>query len=481
MYGFAITAWEIYSRKSFFKTFSDGKLLGVHVQNGTRPRLEDIKDDIPSTILNLVKDCWHQQVHERPTFRTIREILFNQLSSNQIELNVPRIKYKSKHDLDESYPPLSYNSDFDEPDGLSNSLGVGMVEHSRAGEKFIIGFKRVINPLLEYLDPFNGLLRSLQKRKVLTDFEYEQLMNSCPNETNSLIAMNKKLLFEYILPKIEYCSMQFVDALKDSDQSHIVNFIMNAGEHIVFGSCSQSRRNSFHSFIDNLACLVNLIDPYELGLLDLLVSTDCITCRHLEMIEKRETNQEKNIELLKILKSRNYKHFANFKSCLRNANQSGIADVLEQGCVFIVEVKLSERTIKNGLQSELAELVSKYSHEVNLDNFCQNRKHSLLNEFKEFAKEGIRLIGSHYSFEAENTIVNYFQCTDNRASEQLKHMYETGHLKKALESEYRSLFEMSAKEPRLVKKIHMRQTNEVSVDNSKEHHILGECRPSVQR
>ena len=377
------------------------------------------------------------------------------------------MKNMFKHDLNERSPTISYRSDFDGPDGFSNSFG--MVEHSRAGEKFIIGFKRVINPLLEYLDPFNGLLRSLQKRKVLTDFEYEQLVNSCPNETNSLIAMNKKLLFEYILPKIEYCCMQFVDALKDSDQSHIVNFIMNAGEHMDRVLSQEEIR----LIDDNMACLVNLIDPYKMGLLDLLVSTKCITCRHLEMIEKRETNQEKNIELLKILKSRNYKHFANFKSCLRNANQSGIADVLEQGCVFIVEVKLSEKTIKNGLQSELAELVSKYSHEVNLDNFCQNRKHSLLNEFKEFAKEGIRLIGSHYSFEAENTIVNYFQCTDNRASEQLKHMYETGHLKKALESEYRSLFEMSGTEPRLVKDVHMRQTNEVSVDNCKGHHVFG--------
>ena len=61
VYGFAITAWEIYSRKSFFKSFSDAKLLGVHVQNGTRPRLEDIREDIPSTILDSMKACWHQQ------------------------------------------------------------------------------------------------------------------------------------------------------------------------------------------------------------------------------------------------------------------------------------------------------------------------------------------------------------------------------------------------------------------------------------
>ena len=194
----------------------------------------------------------------------------------------------SKHDLEQTYPPLSYLSNNDEPYGLSISLGAfQLVEHSRAKSKFITGFKRVINSLLEYLDPFNGLLRNLKRKMVLTDTEYEQLVNSCSNETNSLIAMNKELLFEYILPKIEYCCKQFVEALKNSDQSHIVNFIMNAGEHMD----RVLSKDELRIIDDNMSCLVNLIDQYKMGLLDLLVSMKCITSRHLEMIEMIGQNQ----------------------------------------------------------------------------------------------------------------------------------------------------------------------------------------------
>ena len=152
----------------------------------------------------------------------------------------------------------------------------------------------------------------------------------------------------------------------------------------------------------------------------------------------------------------------------QNTDQGRIAEVLEQGCIITVEAELDERRNKKGSPSELAELVSMYSNEINLDNFPKTGKNSLPNEFEEFNKEEIRLVGSHYSCEAENMIVNYFQCTTDRSREQLKHMYETGHLKKVLESEYRSLLEMSGTEPRLVKQVHIRQTDEVSVDNCKE-------------
>ena len=56
---------------------------------------------------------------------------------------------------------------------------------------------------------------------------------------------------------------------------------------------------------------------------------------------------------------------------------------------------------------------------------------------------------------------------------------ETGHLKKVLESEYRSLLEMSGNEARLIKQIHMRQTDEVSVDNCKGRSLYIICRVGV--
>ena len=128
-------------------------------------RLEDIREDIPSTILDLMKACWNQQEHERPVFGTIRGILFNQLSSNQIELDVPQMrKISSMISMRATHLSVT-DSDCDEPDGFPASFGVEILEHSRAKGKFITGFRRVINSLLEYLDPFNGLLRSWRKKR----------------------------------------------------------------------------------------------------------------------------------------------------------------------------------------------------------------------------------------------------------------------------------------------------------------------------
>ena len=440
MYGFAITAWEIYSRKSFFKSFMDAKLIGVHVQNGTRPRMEAIRDNISANIKELIESCWQHKADDRPTFKSIRDIFSAELSSNLFELKKPHKKKMPKHDIEESCQSACSSTDF------ISSLKGGVFEQSRAGNKFIAGLKREVDSVCEYLDPFNGLVYCLKKRGILTDAECDELNWTFSKSTNSHIPWNKKLLKEYVLPKIEYCCSEFIEALKDNDQEHIVNFIMNAGEHLD----RVLTKEEIQIIDDNMSCLVNLIDLYKTGFLDLLVSTNCITDNHREMVERCDTGQEQISMLMKILKLRNYRQFSNFKLCLLNTKQGKIVDVLEKGHVFAVQAILRESA--NG---------------IDLDSFnqsCFEQRESvttqlipLKNLFNILENSGIHIVGSHIST-ADHVILHYFQCPTHGSFEMLKTMCESGHLKGVLESAYRSILHMTGSKPTLVENLVMDPT-----------------------
>ena len=282
VYGYGITAWEIYSQKSFFKTFFDKQIIGVHVQNGKRPEIVDIRDSIPAPITELMTKCWQQEDNGRPSFENIRDLLFSQISSKLLALQLPSKIKRRKHDMEDSC-----QHPIDQADFISSEIH----EQPRAKSKFITGLKKAHSSVVEYLDPFNGLLVCLRERGILEKDEHDKL-NRFVNETTSHRICNERILSEFILPKIEYCCMEFIEALKDNDQEHIVNFIMNAGEHLD----RVLSKDEIRIIDDNMSCLVNLIDPYKMGFLDLLVSKNCITSRHREIVEKRETNQEKMAE-----------------------------------------------------------------------------------------------------------------------------------------------------------------------------------------
>ena len=53
VYGFAISAWEIFSGKSFSKEFFDRKLISVQVPKGARPRVGDMGEGVPARVVEI--------------------------------------------------------------------------------------------------------------------------------------------------------------------------------------------------------------------------------------------------------------------------------------------------------------------------------------------------------------------------------------------------------------------------------------------
>ena len=348
VYSFGISSWEIFSQKSFAKEFFDIKVISVHVQNGVRPNLEDIRERIPTALQFLMRSCWRERHHERPTFESISEILYSQVFQLDFDLKLPCIaKSCRRSNIDDSCSSASDQTDF------VTSMKRGDIEQTRARNKFLSGFRNVGESLLEYLDPDKDLLACLKQRHVLTDLDYQRLIMFAVDESSSYVEKNREILSEYVSPKIEYCCIDFIDALKDDCQQHIINHIMNAGELLD----RVLSKDEIHLINKRMPCLVNLIDLDKFGFPDLMVTTNSIASKHKKLIEKLETLPEQINELMSILKRRNYKHYRNFKLCLEETNQGNVVDVLESGEVFTVGVKLRKNTNLRAIASQLVDVV----------------------------------------------------------------------------------------------------------------------------
>ena len=92
VYGFAISAWEIFSEKRAYHDFCSPVVIPVSVQKGMRPCLDEIDEDIPDPMLNLITDCWHQTPDQRPTLEHICEVIHEQLIGIPYELEKSYMK-----------------------------------------------------------------------------------------------------------------------------------------------------------------------------------------------------------------------------------------------------------------------------------------------------------------------------------------------------------------------------------------------------
>ena len=86
VYGFAISAWEILSRKQAFADFTMMSLIPVFVARGERPILTELDVATPNTIKQLIANCWHVNEHERPVFQVINDQISDHISEIQPEL-----------------------------------------------------------------------------------------------------------------------------------------------------------------------------------------------------------------------------------------------------------------------------------------------------------------------------------------------------------------------------------------------------------
>ena len=454
VYGFAISAWEIFSEKRPYYDFFDQQLISFFVADkGMRPEISDMGDTIPQVVVNLIQDCWQvQEENSRPTFHHVTGILSDQLclvgddltrfqgrlTNEKPNISTEQIVRPAKHS--------AINSNI--------TPGSEIVQLSNTTPEIqtcITGFRKVLTSLSTYLDPEYGLLPCLQFKGIITDTEYNLFEHfKSDSTTKTYIELNEELLRKYINPKFESCCLVFCEALKENDQQHIVKYIMSAEQD----SDKEDRvldQDEIAMIDNNMFCLINLIDPYRKNFLNRLVSKKCITIRHKEKIETFPETSKKVKELLKIIKRRRYRDFRDLKVCLRDTMQHKLADILEKGGIVNVRVKLNDRTDKKVIESKLIDLVTGYVDECDeIDKSLTPEQVDFIEEIlRELEEFDIQLIGNS----AWRSIAVFFQCMTEHSFETFEELHISGKLKDILERLFRCLLQFQGSQPELIKEV----------------------------
>ena len=224
-------------------------------------------------------------------------------------------------------------------------------------------FKDMCHKLVKRIDAENGLLFYLLSKNILTYDEYCSI-----NPDINYEAVNEQLI-KYLLPKITQHYEDFLDALVNHSQKHVVLFIKHSGnmEAIIDRPNRPLTDCEMRKISNSKHCLVELMNSEDIRLG--LLSKSCITDRHSNKINAQITNREKNDVLLQILVRRSYSDYDNFKFFLRKTMQSNIVDILEKGGVVAIHTKLKNRPDWNKIETTLIDRLTKYAlGESNADN-----------------------------------------------------------------------------------------------------------------
>ena len=458
VYGFAISAWEIFSEKHPYYDFSDPKLISVFiVDKGWRPDVADIRDSIPLDVVSLIRDCWHQDEQSRPTFKNAISIISDQLCRHEDEL-IKFSEFITNEESKRSVEPIANTTDApaiklnttQTSEGLfTMNVGSSLATNTEI-QSCVSGFRKVLSSLALYLDPEYGLLPCLKFKGIITDVEYRLLEDFKSDPSKTYIDLNYELLLKYIEPKFESCCLQFFEALDENDQQHIVLYIKSGGEGADYDD-RVLNRNEIAMIDDNIFCLVKLIDPFRSQFLYKLVSKQCITYPQQEKIKQIPDIVRKGEELLKIMKRRRYRDFHNFKMCLHDTMQHKLVDILEKGGIVTVRVKLQKREDRKVIESKLIKLVTGYVDETDeIDETLTSEQVEFIKELlKELEEFDIQLIGNS----AWRSIAVFFQCKTEHSFVVFERLYTSGQLKVILERLFRCLLRYQEDQSELIKEV----------------------------
>lgn len=147
VYSFAIVLWAIFAHKEPYENAICEQQLIVCIKSGNRPDVEDIIENCPKEIINIMKQCWEANPEIRPTFAGIEEefrpFYLSQLEEN-VEEDVKSLKkeYPSENEIVKrmqslqmdcvAIPASRSNSATEQPSSLHSSQGlrIGPVEES---------------------------------------------------------------------------------------------------------------------------------------------------------------------------------------------------------------------------------------------------------------------------------------------------------------------------------------------------------------
>lgn len=76
IYSYAVVLWEICARKTPYNELSTPMAIIKHVtMEKKRPNLTVIPPDCPPDLIELMKNCWAHEPHDRPSFGQVIERL----------------------------------------------------------------------------------------------------------------------------------------------------------------------------------------------------------------------------------------------------------------------------------------------------------------------------------------------------------------------------------------------------------------------
>ena len=442
VYGFAISAWEIFSGKRHSSDFQVPRLITKFVVDGFRPSLEDIPANhtIPNTLLQLIELCWDKLELKRPTFKEIEDRFSNELS------HVDKIADPVKKFFD----PISESSSSHICQGMesynctNNSRIPAENSTSQDCNQFLKGFKAVRHLLSKYIDSENGLLMALTHYGLISENEYKVLIDLKPYKDR-----NDHMILYYIGPRIADKYKEFAKALSDNDQEHIVQYIIHSGQNE--GEDRLLNDDEIRIIDYNMFGLVNLINPYQMEFLNRLVRKDCITSRHKDKVESHAESPRKVNELLTILKRRRYKDLCNFKFILHATMQTRIVGLLESIGLVAIRVELEERSDRMFIESALIAHLTDYVKQTNAKRpkLSEEQRSFVDRILDELENVNIHFIGSS----SWKSMAVFFMCSSTDSSDTLQQIFDAGKLRTILEKVYKVLYKMPDGSPDLIHRI----------------------------
>lgn len=174
--------------------------------------------------------------------------------------------------------------------------------------------------LIEIIESEFGLLEKLLKFGAIIYPKYEQI--HCDTNRRKVNAM----ILEDISQRNTH--REFIAALMESSQTHVVNWILSNGEcRSEFGLEWPLTASEIENLNVNQEELVDLLDTSEL--LCILYSKQVINTRQRDAIESQSISARRNQVLLGIIRRLSRKSYLTVTNCLRESNQSHVADIME--------------------------------------------------------------------------------------------------------------------------------------------------------
>lgn len=180
--------------------------------------------------------------------------------------------------------------------------------------------------LVDFVDPEFGLLDKILGCRALTKREVDRIrakptFQDKNEELLDCVANGHKIA-------------ELISCLRDSKQEHIVKYLEENGDYkAAFDGCWPLRKEEIKVLDINHECLVDLIETEDLIMR--MFAKGVLNVRQKDFIASKATPHEKNEALLDILRRRSLKDFLVTIACLKETNQTHIAEILETKLSFL--------------------------------------------------------------------------------------------------------------------------------------------------